>query len=397
MNHERKNSELNLFIILNILSILIIFTTIWGINIHNVNISKSMLINRINQIQRTNLFNSQMNNTRNAVRRKITEQPFFQSKFALHTENSPEGKRILADFRNLKELDFSKLKRNITFRRDSIFLTGFILLDDEKYIFQTSQPVYKVHINPSFIIIQIVFINIFLYLIILFVRKRFISPNIISSDNENLAANIAHELKNPLAGISMFIELLERKISNEPEKDYIDNIKKQVRNLNKIITNFINFAKPFKLNLRPVNLEEIFNQVTKDLKDELKNIIVVKEFRKNHSILADSVLLKQLFINIMINAIDAVNETETKKITISVNEKNSKINIDISNTGIQITEHEKSKLFEPYFTTKIKGSGLGLAICRKIAHAHGGDVVLLKSDYEETVFRIFLKGESNNV
>ncbi|MFW5781959.1 MAG: sensor histidine kinase, partial [Candidatus Muiribacteriaceae bacterium] len=243
----------------------------------------------------------------------------------------------------------------------------------------------------GFILILVV-INLFIYILIIYMRHKIVLHTDITDDldKDKLASSLAHELKNPLSGISMFIELMERKIKTEPETDYLRNIKKEIRNLNKIISNFINYARPFRINLRDTDIRLLVDGLIGEFSESLSDIRVDIDV-KNQKIMIDPVLIRQVFINLLFNSIDALEDISDPYICIR-SEKNKKgFDIIYINNGHPVLPEERERLFDPYFTTRIKGSGLGLSICRKIMHEHGGDIIFEGSDSEKTIFRLKFK------
>ncbi|MGM0608372.1 MAG: sensor histidine kinase [Candidatus Muiribacteriota bacterium] len=391
---DKKNQELNLFIILNLLALFLIAGTVFSIHLSNFFNTRRAIIIRLQRIENpkilTRLRNFQKSNTNRTQHPSISGSV---GKIELFPKNSAEYEKYNNKFDNIKKLNFENPEKNIFKQNRTLHIAGFVNLNNRKFLLYGQGPIPKVSVNPMLIFFLIIITNIFIYIIVIYVKKIYKKEEIpaVYSQNEKLAASIAHELKNPLSGISMFVELLERKIKKEPEIDYIFNIKKQIRNLNKIITNFINYARPFKVNFQKCNLEKLLSETFDNFEDELDETTLIREIEKNSEISADPVLIKQVFLNILLNALDAIKNKKEGQIKVSFFMKNSNQFIEFENNGEPVPVDEKEKIFKPYFTTKIKGSGLGLAISKKIMTEHGGDIKLTTSDAEKTVFQLEFK------
>ena len=202
-----------------------------------------------------------------------------------------------------------------------------------------------------------------------------------------LAAGAAHEIRNPLTSIRSIIQYLSKDFSNDPVKsEMITEIINEVERINKILQGLLSFARPSKLNVSEINLESLINQVLMLIASSIrKNHIDVQfeYFTNNTSIQGDMEQLKQVFLNIFLNAIDALSENREeqprsliisieKGITIDARKHFLVINIEDSGKGIEAKDLEN--VFNPFFTTKEEGTGLGLAISYGIITGHEGEI-----------------------
>lgn len=206
-----------------------------------------------------------------------------------------------------------------------------------------------------------------------------------------LSAGIAHEIRNPLTSIKVLIHSLAEKISDTETKEKdIKVIEDEIERVNRIIKRFLDFARPKKPEFSSVDisqiLEETINLVSGEVKEQ--NVVLDKELSSLPPIRADSEQMKQVFLNLFLNAIQAM--PEGGKLRIKTDRQGQYIRIEIQDEGRGISERIKNKLFEPFFTTKEEGIGLGLSIVKKIIGDHKGSIEVRDSYPQGTVFTINL-------
>jgi signal transduction histidine kinase len=191
-----------------------------------------------------------------------------------------------------------------------------------------------------------------------------------------MVAGVSHEIKNPLGIIQSTSEILNNMPdATETHKRLSGVITEESIRLNRIVTEFLDFARPHALNLMEFDLKEVINKNLEFLKPEMekKGISVEKNLdSRRYMIEADQDLLHRVFMNLIINAIQAI--PSVGRIFINIAEEKGFYNIEIKDTGSGISEENMTKIFNPFFTTKQKGSGLGLPIVRKIIEGHGGQI-----------------------
>lgn len=186
-----------------------------------------------------------------------------------------------------------------------------------------------------------------------------------------MAAQLVHEIRNPLCSIELFTTMLEKEVQTEKGKELSKGISAGIRTLNNILTNMLLFARPGKTNLRPVRSSEIIRDVLHMLGPILNSHSVeIHCSKEDYLFMADRELLIQAILNIMINAIQAM--PDGGDIFIDVYEKDGFTNLSIKDTGRGIEQEIVDRIFDPFFTTKENGTGLGLAITAKIVQAHEG-------------------------
>ena len=188
-----------------------------------------------------------------------------------------------------------------------------------------------------------------------------------------LAAGIAHEIRNPLTSLKGFSQLLQDKY---PEDDmYFSIMLTELERINEIVEEFLFIAKPNAVTFAPRNVSTILQETLLFLEAEatLYNVNMFLHVHTNHrTILGDNKQLKQVFLNILKNAIEAMPQGGT--VTVHLYEKKGELVLSFQDTGIGMEKERIQKLGEPFFTTKEKGTGLGLMVSYKIIHAHNGTV-----------------------
>ena len=190
-----------------------------------------------------------------------------------------------------------------------------------------------------------------------------------------LAASLAHAIKNPLAGISGAIQIIRGSMSpGNPHRPVIDEILAQIDRLDATVKDLLVYSRPRAPARISIDLNELIARALNVLREEpTLRRIRVRHVRKNTlpRILADERQLEQVVMNLLLNAADASNEGE--KVTITTSSAGS-IRMEIADQGIGMDPDILQRAFEPFHTTKTKGTGLGLPICRQIVEAHGGRI-----------------------
>ena len=189
-----------------------------------------------------------------------------------------------------------------------------------------------------------------------------------------MVAGISHEIRNPLGIISSTAELLKQNLArSDPEDQLADVIVQEANRLNSIVTDFLNFARPQAPHLMPCKVDEVIDNNLTFLAPEInkKGYQIQRRFATDiPEIEADPGLLYQAFLNILINAMQAMPEGGT--IYIELSARKHILTISFADEGGGIPDETLNKIWEPFFTTKDKGSGLGLPIVKKIIEGHGG-------------------------
>lgn len=226
-----------------------------------------------------------------------------------------------------------------------------------------------------------------------------------------LAAGVAHEIKNPLGSISIYVQLIEKIIKKNMDndcqcykdfKEYSDIIKEEIGRLEETINSFLFSVRKLELDIEDVNINELILSTVSFLKYEIEqnNINIDIKFDKDNLILKlDAKYIKQSLINIIQNTIDAMTDNsddKKKEIYIKLKTMDNYAVISIKDTGIGMKEETLNKIFEPYFTTKRHGTGLGLTNVVRIIEAHNGNVSI-ESEYgkgSEFIIKLPLQQEN---
>jgi len=209
-----------------------------------------------------------------------------------------------------------------------------------------------------------------------------------------LAAGIAHEIRNPLASISGSVQLLSSQAGNEEDKKLFNIVIKETDRLNLLITEFLDYAKPLPPPTEHVKLIPLINEVLELIKFNQKLRTDVKVeclWQGDHNILGYKDKLKQAFLNIIINAYQALESSITPIIIIRLDREGDQVIIRIKDNGSGMKNETRNRIFEPFFTTKVKGTGLGLAVTHKIFEAHGASIMVESEEGRGTEFVIKVK------
>jgi signal transduction histidine kinase len=191
-----------------------------------------------------------------------------------------------------------------------------------------------------------------------------------------LAATVAHELRNPLGVIGTAAYNLRRKITDPSLERHIDNIDKKIAESSMVINNLLNYSKIQNPRLRRVWLSEVLAESIKSVKKRFRQKPVKVSKRlgrlRDLSLMADPGHLREVFLNILNNAVQAVEAGGM--IRISADRNGESVVVEITDNGAGIDKADIDKVFDPFFTRRAKGTGLGLAICRELVEMHGGSI-----------------------
>jgi PAS domain S-box-containing protein len=187
-----------------------------------------------------------------------------------------------------------------------------------------------------------------------------------------MAAKIVHEIRSPLCSIELYAGMLKSELEGTKYINLANGISSGIKSLNNILTNMLFFAKPQKPIFRNLSVGEVIDETLNMLSPMIENrgIGIYKEIPSDYFISGDKELLKQVFLNIVLNAVSV--SSEGKYIYISVKKEGEFVVVDIRDEGEGIKEEDKERIFDPFFTTKEKGTGLGLTIASKIMQSHNG-------------------------
>ncbi|MBF0406618.1 MAG: HAMP domain-containing protein [Candidatus Riflebacteria bacterium] len=211
-----------------------------------------------------------------------------------------------------------------------------------------------------------------------------------------LAASVAHEIKNPLASIKTLGQLLQEETDvNDSRREYIDVIVSEVNRLNGVVEQLLRYAKPEGSSFRKIKFSELIKPVQTLLHHELeRNRIELKvEFEELLEVNVDVEKLKQVFLNLIFNAIHAMNAGGCVILRAFHDGATPWTIFQVEDNGTGMPEEIVSRAFDPFFTTKQRGTGLGLAIVKKIVDLHGGKIELKSRSGTGSLFTIYLPKE----
>lgn len=210
-----------------------------------------------------------------------------------------------------------------------------------------------------------------------------------------LASAVAHEVRNPLNAISMIAQRLSREFVPEREKDnyyeLINTIRSESSRLNRIIENFLQFARPPKLNRQPTDMDQVLDEIIALIipQAEGRGIDVQKGYSGLGIWTVDSQQLKQALLNILLNGIEAMPGGGI--LSVKAKKEDERLSIEISDTGKGIPKEDISKIFDLYFTTKETGTGLGLSIAQRVITEHNGWISVDSEPGIGTTFSIYIR------
>jgi len=208
-----------------------------------------------------------------------------------------------------------------------------------------------------------------------------------------LSAGVAHEINTPLTGISSYVQILQKKLNDTPHSQILKKIESQADRVGKIVNNLLNLARnPSKSSRQQINLKESLLSIISLIDYKLKNMNIILELdlKEVEPIRAQEEGLQQVFINIILNALDAM--PNGGKLKISLFQKDGYNAVKIKDTGVGIKEQNISNIFDPFFTTKGfgKGTGLGLSISYAIIKEHEGHIEVESHVGSGTTFTILI-------
>lgn len=220
-----------------------------------------------------------------------------------------------------------------------------------------------------------------------------------------LAAGLAHEIKNPLAGIQGVVDILiRRRDKNDPELEALEGVRHEVERIDSTVRALMDRARPRLISVRASSLSDIVARAINLARAQLANITtggrnVGLEFRPPVdpiTIAIDPAQIEDAVLNLIINAIEAVGDDGMVKIQVarSNNERSEEFEdeaiVEVSDNGRGISEEDLALIFNPFFTTRTSGTGLGLPAVRRIARAHGGRVEVNSTVGEGSTFSLRL-------
>jgi nitrogen-specific signal transduction histidine kinase len=215
-----------------------------------------------------------------------------------------------------------------------------------------------------------------------------------------MSAGLAHEIRNPLAGIKGAAQYLQEQVQKSEQQEFLQLIVSETDRLNLVVSQFLSYARPLQLQLEQSNINELLHNVVelektnhhnREISYELIQTADLREFS------FDTNLIHQVILNLVQNAAQAMTYRGTIIIRSKIgyylyapHQGQPSVEISITDTGPGITKEEQKKLFIPFFTTKENGTGLGLAISQRLIEAHSGNISVQSQVNNGTTFIISL-------
>ncbi len=204
-----------------------------------------------------------------------------------------------------------------------------------------------------------------------------------------LAAGIAHEINNPLTNVSLNVEMLRDLIGDDERMNRkVEAIERNVDRASRITKELLHFSRNEETPLKPTDINHIITSTKNLLKNQKLSSIIQLKLQDIPEIMGISWKLEEVFINLLMNSIDACSEEDTIEIETFFDE--DRVMVVITDTGHGILEDGISKVFDPFFTTKEigKGTGLGLSVSYNIIKQHGGEISLVSSEHGGTIVTV---------
>ncbi|MEJ2202079.1 MAG: ATP-binding protein, partial [Desulfuromonadaceae bacterium] len=206
----------------------------------------------------------------------------------------------------------------------------------------------------------------------------------------HLSAGLAHEIRNPLNSISLFVQLIKNGLANNSELlGYVDKTLKEVDRIDGLLIRLLATSKRPQYELHMVAVDKILDQVTDSFADQIAayGIVLQKEFlTEPPPILADETEIGQVFSNIIANAIYEMQQGGSLRLSLTHNAE--AIQVSIADTGGGISKENLNQVFDPFFTTKDKGTGFGLSVALRIVKTYGGRISVESAPGQGTVLQI---------
>jgi PAS domain S-box-containing protein len=206
-----------------------------------------------------------------------------------------------------------------------------------------------------------------------------------------MSAGIAHEFKNSIATILGYAQMSVTESELNAIRNYAREIVKESQALSVMVADFLNFARPVKTSIYETDLVDLLRAVITDLKNLRPGTYDVRFLASGNAVIpCDATLMRQSFLNLLINAAEALDGGGTISVLVDSSPERDHIRVLVEDTGHGIPPHVTSKIFFPFFTTKAHGTGLGLSLVQKIMLAHNGRIEVNSNEGRGTRFTVTL-------
>jgi signal transduction histidine kinase len=207
----------------------------------------------------------------------------------------------------------------------------------------------------------------------------------------HLSGGLAHEIRNPLNSISLFVQLLKGGLDESEQSEYLDKIMKEIDRIDNLLTRLLAASKRPRYELSRVNIDAVISGVIDSFRPQLNHFgieVTTRLHRVPPPIQADAAEIGQIFSNLILNAIQAMPQGGT--LSLDVDHNASEASIRIADTGGGIPPEHLASVFDPFFTTKSSGTGLGLSVVYRIVSTYQGKIEVERTDGGGTVFLVRL-------
>jgi hypothetical protein len=207
-----------------------------------------------------------------------------------------------------------------------------------------------------------------------------------------LAAGLAHEIKNPLAGIAGVIEIIGRDLpSASPSREVLNDVQQEVLRIKRILSELLDYARPRQPEIRPADLNETVEHAVTIARQQTLSRPVEIEFRRLTGlppVAHDTSQMQQVLVNLLLNSIQAI--PGRGRIRVEIDSRNGYVVLAVSDTGRGIPPEHLPNIFRPFFTTKGQGTGLGLSLAKRIVENHHGRIEVTSLPGQGTQFLVWL-------
>ncbi len=213
-----------------------------------------------------------------------------------------------------------------------------------------------------------------------------------------LSASVAHEIRNPLCGMLLSVEVLQTKMDeDDSRKVLLDNLHREAERMEKVVHNLLHFARHYTPRIAECDMEEVVHRTTQSIRSSLRKRNVEVRVRRSAlhcSAQIDSDLVEQVFSNILLNAVDASPPGSRVEVDLDVLEEEGAVAVSFTDQGDGIADDLLARVFDPFFTSKATGIGLGLSVSKKIVDAHKGRLEVRNAPSGGAVFTVVLPAEA---
>jgi signal transduction histidine kinase len=210
------------------------------------------------------------------------------------------------------------------------------------------------------------------------------------------SAGIAHEIRNPLTSIKTFTQLLQTEYEDPNfRKEFVDSVTREVNRINRIVNDLLDYSRPRADNRQATDIAKLVDETLASVIPAYNehHITIKKNYNQTPPVVIDPEQVRQVLVNLVINAVEAM--PSGGSITCTIRENKGEAEIEIADTGKGIPEDTVKQIFTPFFTTKVGGTGLGLSIVQRIVNEQGGRIEVASSRDQGTQFKLFLPMEKD--